>query len=435
MRTSEFLRRNVFFFIDAVKGGHLQRHYKDIRHILNNYDHDLTKQLLNNYLSELLRHAINTTPFYKGISDPDLKGIPVINKNIIRDNFDLFKSNASNFYQYKSVVTSGSTGTPFSVYHDKRKRERSTADTIFFSELAGFKIGQKLYYFKIWNNINKKSRALALLQNIVAYDVLSLNDDSIESIITILKNDPSRKGLLGYASVYDSICYYLHKNNPAPIDNKTTSIIAMSEALSLSTKKVISDYFGVCAVSRYSNVENGIIAQQLMDGSNEFLINNASYYIEVLDMGHDVEAQLGTPGRIVVTDLFNYAMPLIRYDTGDIGIMAEKNVLGCQRQVLKSIEGRRMDAIYNTAGSLVSSYVITNNMWKYKEIRQYQFIQVSQKDYLFKLNGDLPFSRADELTEEFKGYFGKDANIKIEYVNGIPLLASGKRKKVMNISK
>ena len=71
-------------------------------------------------------------------------------------------------------------------------------------------------------------------------------------------------------------------------------------------------------------------------------------------------------------------------------------------------------------------------MWKYKEIKQYQFIQTSIHNYTFILNTNSPFLREGELIQEFTGYFGKDAVIKIEYVNEIPLLDSGKRRKVIN---
>ena len=81
-----------------------------------------------------------------------------------------------------------------------------------------------------------------------------------------------------------------------------------------------------------------------------------------------------------------------------------------------------MDLIYNTSGSLVSSYIITNNMWKYLEIKQYQFIQTGEKEYLFKLNVDVPFEREKELVDEFSGYFGEGCSISVEYVKEIPLL-------------
>ena len=63
---------------------------------------------------------------------------------------------------------------------------------------------------------------------------------------------------------------------------------------------------------------------------------------------------------------------------------------------------------------------------------QYQFIQTGEKEYEFILNLEEEFSREQELIEEFKGYLGLDAIIKVSYVDGIPLLNSGKRKKVIN---
>ncbi|MCF8381830.1 MAG: hypothetical protein K9H49_19830 [Bacteroidales bacterium] len=247
-----------------------------------------------------------------------------------------------------------------------------------------------------------------------------------------IQNDGSNKGLLAYSSVYDALSYYMIKNNIDPIKIKIKAIIAMSEALNSSVKKDISRLFNTAAVSRYSNMENGIIAQQLTDGSEEFLINEASYFIEVLELNSNKPVPLGQAGRIVITDLFNYCMPMIRYDTGDVGVIEEKEVFGRLRTVFKSIEGRKMDLIYDTAGSLMSSYIITNNMWKYKEIKQYQFIQNSKKEYLFMLNTEIPFKREKELISEFSEYLGKDSQISVEYINEIPVLASGKRKKVLN---
>ena len=185
--------------------------------------------------------------------------------------------------------------------------------------------------------------------------------------------------------------------------------------------------------SRYSNVENGIIAQQLPNSGEKFIVNSASYFIEILSMNTDKPVIEGELGRIIVTDLFNYAMPLIRYDTGDIGVKRIVRTEIGEEEVFTKIEGRKMDSIFNTNGELVSSFLITNGMWNYSELIQYQFIQKNKKNYCFKLNIDKEFKREKELIEEFTEYLGKDAKIDIEYVNEIPLLSSGKRKKVLNI--
>jgi phenylacetate-CoA ligase len=258
-----------------------------------------------------------------------------------------------------------------------------------------------------------------------------MSDTEIEKLVHIFKTDRGRKAFLGYSSALESICCYLDKNEPNTRIKNVSAIIAMSEGISENSKKKIKRFFGKQPVSRYSNVENGILAQQSIDGSDEFEINWASYHIEILDVKNNEVLTYGKPGRIVITDLFNYAMPMIRYDTGDIGIMDYSK--DGKRLVLKSVEGRKMDMVFDTNGDLVSSFTITNNMWLYPEIKQYQFIQVSHSEYLFKLNLSTEFKREKDLINEFKNYFGEDAIIAVEYVNEIPLLNSGKRKKVMNL--
>ena len=71
-------------------------------------------------------------------------------------------------------------------------------------------------------------------------------------------------------------------------------------------------------------------------------------------------------------------------------------------------------------------------MWQYTEIAQYQFVQFGEKDYVFKININESFVEEEKLISEFKEYLGQDANFTVEYVAEIPLLASGKRKKIMN---
>ena len=69
---------------------------------------------------------------------------------------------------------------------------------------------------------------------------------------------------------------------------------------------------------------------------------------------------------------------------------------------------------------------------KYQELKQCQLIQKAHGTYGFKLNTEKAFLREEEFIAEFKEYLGKDANISIEYVDEIPLLASGKRRVMVN---
>lgn len=158
--------------------------------------------------------------------------------------------------------------------------------------------------------------------------------------------------------------------------------------------------------------------------------------MEILDLDKDVPVEDGILGRIVVTDLYNRAMPLIRYDTGDLGVMSHECECGYHGKVLKRVEGRRVDFITATNGNLLSPVTIINAMWEYNDLLQWQFVQHAEGEFEMKLNcSTSPYAREAEMLKDIKGYVGDDARIKITYVDEIPLLASGKRKCVLNAIK
>lgn len=427
----EDLRHSSFWFADALKGKRLRWHYNEISDLLELTDRGQTIENISRHLGALLDHSAKTVPFYKSFISCELNSFPVVNKSVIRDSFDAFRSSSFSGNGLYQTITSGSTGTPFKIYQDRNKKLRNYADTLYFAGLAGYKTGHRLVYLKIWVKEKMKSPLAYRLQNIVPVDVIRFNDREIEALINRMEKDRSTFGLLGYASALELICRYLGRTGHGPVWADVKSIIAISETLNDNTRESLEKYFGVPAVSRYSNLENGIIAQQIPGQSGRYLVNSASYHVEILKMDSDEPAAEGEPGRIVVTDLFNYAMPMIRYDTGDIGSMIHDENFPW-RKYLNHVEGRRLDLLYDTGGNLVSSYIVYKNMWQYTEIEQYQLIQEDKKRYTIKINCREPFKREQKLIGEFKSYIGQDADFNVEYVNEIPLLSSGKRKKIVN---
>ena len=149
-------------------------------------------------------------------------------------------------------------------------------------------------------------------------------------------------------------------------------------------------------------------------------------------MDTDDPVSVGEPGRIVVTDLFNHAMPLIRYDTGDIGVWKKDAECGWYSQVFSSVQGKIVDYIFDTKGNKKSPHAIGMLMSPFDKLLQYQFVQEGAKQYILKLNGSEGYYGDATFVDLFKNSLGKDAEVVIEHVNEIPVLASGKRKKVVN---
>ena len=434
MKISEALRRLIFWCMDFLAGGKVRKQYNDIKLILNNTPVDKIKGRCSSYLDRILKHATETTAFYiKYMGYKSLEDFPVINKSVIKENTDDFLSNQFQKDKLHKVTTSGSTGAPLTVWQDTGKRVRHQAENIYFSELAEYSLGSRLYYLRVWNSLNRKSMVKRLQQNIIMQDAGDLSDRNFESFIMKLKKDTSTKSVLAFSSTHEALSHYVFsKLLPLPV--KVSSLITISETLPEEAKNILKKAFNCPVISRYSNMENGFLAQQCIKDNHEYHINRASFHIELLDPEKDEPVAEGKLGRIVVTDLFNFAMPLIRYDTGDMAVMAEKSVCGAPGPVFTSVEGRKVDFIHDTKGNLLSPHVITNTMWRYSaQVRQFQFIQESSSEYIIKLNClKSGFDRSGELITDLKHYLGQDATIGIELVDDIPVLASGKRKKIVN---
>ncbi len=430
----ENLRYNAFWFFDFLKGQPIRKNYNDIKNLIESFNTDESTKRRNNYLKELLLYAVKNTDFYKDYSGfDDISCFPVIDKNIIRNSYSKFVSKEFSNKPLKKVTTSGSTGTPFTIIQDKKKVNRHIADNIYFNECANFRIGTRLYYFRIWNKLNREGYLTRRMKNIVTVDAKSPNNEYIQRVLLKLKYDRSTKSILAYASTYEPFAQFISSSDNSRIKIDIESIISMSEALPETTKHQLKEIFNCPVISRYSNMENGFIAQQCIEENNEYHINSASFFVEILNMGKDEPIKKGELGRIVVTDLFNYAMPLIRYDTGDIGALLENSRCSLKTPVLSKVEGRRTDLIYDTSENIVSPHIVTNTMWLYPHIRQFQFIQESKNKYRLVLNcSENSIDEESSLITEFKYYLGNDAEIGIQYVNEIPQLASGKRKKIIN---
>lgn len=416
----------LFIGKDALNGFKIHRHIKEIGKSLKTGENA-------HKVKQILEYSTENVPFYKKLNIKKFRDLPVVDKMMIKSNINDFIS-----YKYKGkklirITTSGSTGTPFTVYQNKNKKLRNLADTLAFERNAGYRLGDRMLYVKIWAKEKMSHPLIYWVQNMIPIDAIKLDDNQISNILNDIKRNKNKTHcVIGYVSALEQVIRFCDKNNIADLEAKFSTVITMSESLDTGTKDKLGELFKCPVVARYSNLENGILAQQLPDGGNSFVFNSASYFIEILDLNNNTPLKEGEKGRIVITDLYNYAMPMLRYDTGDIGSI-EHGSNGVF--LLKTVEGRKLDVLFDSKGNIVSSYIMYKNMWKYPEIMQYQLIQTGQKDYLFKINCNRPFEKEEQLTSEFKEYLGSDSNFKIEYVDEIVLLDSGKRRKTVNLYK
>lgn len=431
MLLSEWIRKEAFWMLDFLRGSRIRRHYLDIQGILHDYSDPAAIKKHDEYLQDILKYATENVPYYRKYQGySSLGSFPSINKNIIKEDFTAFQSDEFVGAKVHHLFTSGSTGTPFLVRQDQNKRNRVYAEMLYFWEKAGYEIGMRYIFFRIWVKLTRKHWLTTWARNLVMWDIQVLDQKNLENIRRKLKTDRKLKMVLGYAGTLENLANYLIACGDTPEMFSIKLILSGAEVLTEMTRGKLKKVFSCPIISVYPNQECGLLAEECA-ANKEFHINNASYHFELLKIDSDDLAETGEPGRIVVTDMFNHAMPMIRYDTGDIGMWKQEIECGWKTQAFSCIQGRLADFVFDTRGRKVSPFTIATCLCTFDKIKQFQFVQEAEKRYILKLNGVKGLYEDRIFVDIFKGVMGNDAEIVVEHVNEIPVLKSGKRKEVI----
>jgi phenylacetate-CoA ligase len=428
----EKARWNAYFALDKSKGAPVKKRFMQVKRA---YYEGTSLEETQEKIRNLIRHAVATTDFYKDYDpETELKNLPIVNKALFKEKYESFRSSIYRDAEDNRIMTtSGSTGTPFAMIQDKRKINCNTADSIFMGTLANYHIGQKQAFIRVWVNNVKKGKIRLMMENSIMIDSSSLSDESLEKMVRLIR-DKKVKCLVGYASALGELGHYIKRTKQDTSKFSVCSIIPISENMPVGTRNELSDIFDCPVRSWYSNEENGIMGVQVKDNSEAYYINSESYFYEILKMDSDEPAEDGELGRIVITDLTNYAFPVIRYDNGDTAVAHHEDMgNGRFRLFLDELYGRRSDLIYDTKGRAVTPYLITNNMWDVEGVDQFRFLQTGLKSYELRLNGDQAVMDVDDMISRIKPTLGEDADIEVTFVDEIPVLASGKRKYIENL--
>lgn len=429
-----FIRNKTFWTIDKIMGGKIHEYYSKLKSLENvDSDSDYLKQYQQNALNKLVEHAINTTEYYRSnVVNKNFEEFPLIDKNIIRSRQNEFISDFYRNKKLKKMRTSGSTGTPFISYQNTEKRKRVLAELIYYNEKLGYHVGKNIIFLRSFSNKNEiLKKPIRLMQNQTLISVKELDDNTIEKLLSRIEKKANNYPLLmSYASTLDAFRDYFKKTK-RKYNFNVAGIVSGAEMLYNETREEMEKNFNCKCISRYSNQENGVLGQDYIE-NNTFLINEAHYFIEVFKLNENSLAEPGEIGRIVVTDLYNFAMPMIRYDTGDIGAIKYIDVEGVKKKAIYNFGGRKIDMVYKADGTILSPHKISVTFWSIPNIRQFQFIQVGPKNYEVILNVEPNFNQESNVEKKLRELLGDSALIRFIYTDDIPTLSSGKRKYIMN---
>ena len=425
MILDEKLRWAGFWILDGLRGGQTRKYYDRIHYA---WKEGSSVAETEERIQNLIRHAVKTTDFYKDYpEDIPLEKLPVVNKDTFRQHYDSFLSSTYKDAEDNRIMcTSGSTGTPLRMIQNKDKICHNTAGGIFLGAAAGYYIGMKEAFIRVWVNNVRKSKFRLLQENLIMMDSSRMDDKALAGMLNVIEKKKV-KCLVGYSSALGELSEYIRKNGRDCSKFRVKAIIPISETMPEPVRRTLSEQFGCPVRAWYSNEENGIMGLQNEDNEG-YHIDTETYYYEILKMDSDEPAEPGELGRIVVTDYYNKTFPMVRYDTGDTGKMRiDRDEKGRIHGKYVEIYGRRGSLMYNTKGEPLSIHVFMNTLLKFEGIvYQARCIQWGEKEYELLVNADRTKLNVEELLAAYRHYLGEDAEIRVTYVEEIPIQASGK---------
>jgi phenylacetate-CoA ligase len=398
--------------------------------------HDLIQTSQLSKLKSLINYSKCNIPYYNNqfsnLDTNDLRSlsdisiIPKITKSDLRLWSKELKPKGLLPFSTKKT-TGGSTGSPFTIVKSASAFAKELAATWRGYSWAGIKIGMRQGRF--WNvPIEKKSRYRSLLIDLVAnrYRTPSHFDDTSLSIFTrdIIKFRPDY--FYGYCSLIKEYAKYLKKtSNKLPFS--LHAVISTSEHLDKDTKHFLSSIYRCPIYNEYGLSEVGTVAHECDHGTLH--VSDENVILEIIP-DNSIISNMGV-GEIVVTELNNKSMPLIRYRTGDYGAFASgKCACGRTLTGLRYIGGRTKDLIQHKTGHKYPGGLFGQIFMKTKTmgVSDFQVQQLTHTEFVIRLVPDKNFSKNTKqlILKLLHEHFDPDASVTFQEVSHLPKDPSGK---------
>jgi phenylacetate-CoA ligase len=381
-------------------------------------------------LRKIIAFVYEYVPFYKNHFNKvglipsdiktiaDLKYIPIIKKSTIKQNQNEFLP-TKNIGKFINGSTGGSTGDSLKYRMSELDQALGSALTYRGWNYGGYGIGDPLLMLGggsiVSKNLTFRKKVYHRLKNHYIASSYGMDNKYMESLISLIHNKKI-KFIRGYASSIFLLAEYIqkYKVNKTKIES-IKSIFSTAEMLYPQQRKIIEATFGVKVFNGYGLNDGGVSAYE-DDLQNGFLIDTERAIMECVN--ERSENVIGIPGKIVATSLYNYHMPFIRYDTGDIGIISDEYINnGGNRFLLQNLLGRSNDYL-EINGKKIGSPVLTVLMGKINA-RRYQFIQKSSNNLEIRIERDDLYNISEEefIKKSIEAHVGK-SNIEFIYGSG-----------------
>lgn len=389
-------------------------------------------------LNELLRQA-RLAPYYRRILPPDLeirsledmRQVPILDKatarreglNLVREGFPR--------KELWPHLTSGSTGTPLTFYHDRIATRAHQAAMDAMMAHYGCSFGDRRMRFSGAYVAPYEQRKPPFWIYIDRYRQLQcsayhLGPDTYQHYLAAIRDARVTYGT-GYATAWHLLATYLLESGTPP--PKLKAIFTDSEGMTPEQQATTERAFG-CPV--YQTYGTGEIGQAAIHCPHKrYHVQTRAVYVEILD-DNDQPVRPGETGQVIITDLFSHVVPYIRYRSGDLATLAEGPCeCGWQSPSWTTVVGRVDDQIKTPEGRWIGrlSHVLKPGVG----IRESQIVQKAIDRVVIRVVPDSNFEPAsmEAVVAAAHRYLGESMQVSWELVDQLPRMKSGKLRHVV----
>jgi len=432
--------------VDGLRRTHTMRHLN----YLNESQWWTEERLLDlqtNRLQRLIEHAYATVTYYRQLMDErgltprdlttaeDLSKLPVLTRQMVHDSADAMVSRGVPRHTLRPMLTSGSTGEPLAFYSTKDDQfTYGMARTLRALSWAGLgvadpiaQIGRPRHYR---NRVDQALHLLSLAaRRVKVIDSSILSDSTLPTIAQILCND-RYVGVFGSPPVLSFIGGYIRSTGIC-ISDAAKVVVSVGEQLLPHERTLLRDVFGSEPFSKYSSFEVYDIASECPahDGLH---VQAEDVIVEVVDENGQ-RATDGSLGQLVVTNLHNYAMPLIRYEIGDLSAIRHDRC-SCGRWLprLVNMVGRMSELIVTPSGRRVFGADLGLDAFDALGVRQFRIEQdgegkvVAQLEWRSTTSEDQRAAGEERVAQALRMAIGENVPVSARTVDRLMPHPSGK---------
>ena len=344
---------------------------------------------IENRKQAIVKHHFTNNHFYNSlVTDKTVswEELPVLTKQNLQQ---ALHKRLSKGFTTKNIFkgkTSGSSGQPFTYAKDKYAHAMTWAAFHKAYKQHGVDLNTSLQARFYGIPLSGKGRYIELVKDFVSYrkrfPIFNMNDDVLEGFVhQFAKND--FEYINGYTSSIVLLAKYCQSKSVV-LKSICPSLkigIVTSEMLFPDDRLLLEEWLGIPIINEYGASEVGLIAMQNAKG--DFEINQQNLYVEVVDE-ENRQVPDGELGSILVTDLYNKAHPMIRYEIGDLGSL---ETLHNGTRVLKDLQGRTSDVALLPSGKVVPGltfYYVTKAIIK-EDLDILEFIVIQKEPASFEI--------------------------------------------------